>query len=437
MNGRALGSGLFFVPCTSLNQQPQAHFMKPLFTFCSSTILLTATFSNAHAQNDRFAYAITDLTKEGSAWNALRKLDLQTGAYSDVLFNGSDEKTVRYDALSRKEELQKEDAQYGTMLFAPFSTGVAAAAYDRQHNRLYFSPMFIDQLRYIDLATMKVYSLAGSFTGAGTMHNDEAKVVTRMVIAPDGNGYAISNDGNSFVQFTTGKKPAVMQLGALLDDPANDGISIHAKETSFGGDMISDDAGNLYILSARNQVFKVNTQTRMATHLGAITGLPENFTVNGAVVAADGSLLVSSAVDGSGYFSIDPVSWQASPYALANAVYRSSDLANGNYLAVVKRGPAIETLSQKAVLNNAVQVYPNPVTNKRFTLQFSKLPAGDYTIELSDVSGKNLLQKRVLINAVQQTQNMTLPATSAKGVYLVKVMDRNSKSVFEQKVMVQ
>src|SRR5215217_7430510 len=196
--------------------------MKRVLPLCCSTFLLAATFSTAHAQADRFAYAITDLTKDGSSWNALRKLDLQTGAYSDVLFNGSDEKTVRYNAVTRKQELLKEDPQYGTMLFAPFSTGVAAAAFDRQHNRLYFSPMFVDQLRYIDLSTMKVYSVEQPFTGAGTMHNDEAKVVTRMVIAPDGTGYAISNDGNAFVQFTTGKKPTITQLGSLIDDPAND-----------------------------------------------------------------------------------------------------------------------------------------------------------------------------------------------------------------------
>ena len=46
--------------------------------------------SNLSAQNDRFAYAITDISKEGAGWNALRKLDLQTGQYSQVLLNGLD-----------------------------------------------------------------------------------------------------------------------------------------------------------------------------------------------------------------------------------------------------------------------------------------------------------------------------------------------------------
>ena len=410
--------------------------MKRILRHSFATLVLFSTFSMAHAQQDRFAYAITDLDGDGSSWNALRKLDLQTGAYSKVLLNGSNDKTVYYDALSKKVKTPKVDPQYGTLLFAPFSTGVAAAAYDRQHNRLYFSPMFIDQLRYIDLNTMKIYSLEQPLTGAGSMHNDEAKVVTRMAIAPDGTGYAISNDGNAFVQFTTGNKPTITHLGSLADDPANKSVSIHNRCTSFGGDMVCDDAGNLYILSAHNHVFKVNTTSKLATHLGAIEGLPENFTVNGAVVAADGSLLVSSAVDGSNYFSINTTNWKAAAYPLAAGVFRSSDLANSNYLAVAPKTP-FDVLSKKIVANKAIQMYPNPVTTNRFTVQFSKLPVGDYTVELTDISGKNLLQKRIYINGDLQTQNLSLPVSRAKGMYLVKVLDRTRKSVYEQKLVVQ
>ena len=57
----------------------------------SAVLFTTLLFStpDAQAQNDRFAYAITDLNKIGSGWNALRKLDLQTGQYSEVLLNGA------------------------------------------------------------------------------------------------------------------------------------------------------------------------------------------------------------------------------------------------------------------------------------------------------------------------------------------------------------
>ena len=61
-------------------------------------LLSASFFTTVHAQNDRFAYAITDVAKEGAGWNALRKIDLQTGAYSDVLLNGSNEQVV-FDAV--------------------------------------------------------------------------------------------------------------------------------------------------------------------------------------------------------------------------------------------------------------------------------------------------------------------------------------------------
>ncbi len=403
----------------------------------SALALSSALFSAA--QNDRFAYAITDVTKEGSGWNALRKLDLQTGEYSTVLLNGSNETEVVYSAATKKQLLQTADARFGTMMQAPFSTGVAAAAYDKKNNRLYFTPMFIDQLRYVDLKTMKVYYVTDeAFSGLGNMHNDEAKCITRMVIAPDGNGYAISNDGNTVVQFTTGKKTKITQLGALVDDASNNGISIHNRCSSFGGDMIADDHGNLYILSARNHAFKVNIETKVATHLGAISGLPATFTVNGAAVDGDGNLLVSSAMDGKSYYVVNPKSWEASAYSVP-VVFRSSDLANSNFLATSKNGATIETIAAKpSVLSKGIQVYPNPVTANNFNLSFNSVPVGDYTIELTDVMGRSILQKRVVVaNAKGTVQNIVLAASNAKGVYLVKVTDINKKAMFEQKVLVQ
>lgn len=403
------------------------------------SVLLISTATLVQAQQaDRFAYAVTDVTKGGSGWNALRKLDLQTGEYSAVLLNGTDQNTVAFDAVSKKQVTAQPDAKYGTLLQAPFSTGVAAVAYDRKHNRLYYTPMFIDQLRYIDLKTMKLYYVTDQpFTKLGTMHNDEGKCITRMVIAPDGNGYALTNDGNTFIQFTTGKKTKITQLGSLVDDPSNNGISVHNRCSSYGGDMISDDDGNLYIISARNNVFKVNTETKVAKHLGSIEGLPGNFTANGAVVDAEGSLLVSSAVTDNSYYVVDTKSWKASPYAAPAGVYRSSDLANSNYLASSKTS-TIESIARlQPALSNAIQVFPNPATGNRFNLQFNNIPAGDYVVELTDVSGRTVVRRQVTINNEYQIQKIQLAATNAKGMYLVKVSDRKNKSVFEQKVLVQ
>ena len=418
--------------------------MRRVLPWMVLSILFALPCLKLNAQNDRFAYAITDLSKDGAGWNALRKLDLQTGTYSDILLNGLDQKRTIFDAVTHKQYLPKEDKQYGHMMDAPFSTGVAAAAYDRKNQRIYFTPMFIDQLRFIDLRTMKVYYVTDrSFTALGNMHNDEAKIVTRMVIAPDGNGYAITNDGYAFIRFSTGRKIKIEQLGSLVDDPVNNGISIHNRCSSFGGDVISDDKGNLYILSARNHVFKVNTKTKVATHLGMINGLPSTFTVNGAVVDGDGNLLVSSAVDATSYYVVNPKSRNASPYLAASGIFRSSDLANSNFLSSTCDIPTYTDNQLKKLIRpedrfaGLIAVYPNPATVGQVNIQFNKVPAGNYMLELRDVLGRSIARQKISLSAESQTQTVQINESNAKGIYLIKLFDYNSKSVFTQKLLVQ
>lgn len=400
--------------------------------------------STLHAQNDRFAYAITDLSREGAGWNALRRIDLQTGQYSEVLLNGTDEKATVYSAATKKQLMLLSDARFGTRLQSPFATGVAAAAYDRKHNRLYYTPMFVDQLRYIDLKTMKVYYVSGqAFTGLGNMHNDEAKIITRMVIAPDGYGYAISNDATLLIRFSTGKKKtSIEQLGTLVDEASNGSISIHNRCSSFGGDMVSDDQGNLYIISARNHIFSVNTKTKLAKFLGSIQGLEPNFTVNGAAVDGEGNLLVSSAVDGNAYYVVNPVGWTASLYKNAKGIFRASDLANSNYLTA-KRSPKLTNTEFQRMVRpedkfaNQISVYPNPVTNNTIRLQFNKVPAGNYVVELRDALGRTVMQRKISLTTDNQTQELKLDKHNAGGIYLVKLVDGSNHPVFTQKLLVQ
>ena len=393
------------------------------------------------AQPDRFAYAITDLQKEGSGWNALRKINTQTGEYTQVLLNGIDINLVAYDASTKKPYQAVADTRYGNYLQSAFSTGVAAIAYDKRNSRIYYTPMFIDQLRYIDLKTMKLYYVTDqAFTRLGNMHNDEGKIVTRMAITPDGTGYAVTNDGNTFIRFSTRKKAAAEVLGSLVDDPGNKGVSIHTRCTSFGGDMIADDQGNLFIISARNHVFKVDIETKVAKYLGQIQGLPEQFTTNGIVVDENGSLLASSAVYAKSYYIIDPKTWTASEYKLVADVFRSSDLANSNILSSGRKSknPGITTIARlESALNKNIQVFPNPVSDNRFAIQFTKMQAGDYQVELTDITGRQVVQRKIHISGEGHTENFNLRSVTAKGVYMVKVTDRKAKAIFTQKVVVQ
>lgn len=392
----------------------------------------------AHSQSDRFAYAVTDVVKEGANWSFLRKIDLQTGAYTDVLLNGNDVNRLSYDAATKKQMTTPvTDARFGNLANAAFGTGVAATAYDKKNNRLYYTPMLIDQLRYIDLKTMNVYFVTSDFTGMKQKAADQSNIITRMVIADDGNGYALTNDGKHLIRFTTGKKLTVTDLGSIVDAPENKDVSVHGSCSSFGGDMIADNDGNLFVFSARNHVFKINIETKVATHMGAITGIPANFTTNGAAVDQNNRIVVTSAVDASDIYTLDISTLAAKPLK-ANAPWRTSDLANSNILQTRKPGTPPELIAaDNTAGNEKIQLYPNPVTTNQFSIQFTNTEAGSYTIQVTDARGQLAAQKIVNVGGKGNVTTVSLAGASSKGIYIVKVSDHNSKTVFSNKIVVQ
>jgi methionine-rich copper-binding protein CopC len=416
-------------------------FMRKSLRFVSllmGTVFITTL---VQSQSDRFAYAVTDVNKEGANWSFLRKVDLQTGAYSDVLLSGNDVTRLAYDAATKKQlTAPLTDARYGNLANAAFGTGVAAAAYDKKHDRLYYTPMFFDQLRYVDLKTMNVYFVtSNNFSGQTNKAADQSNIITRMVIADDGNGYALTNDGNHLVRFTTGKKLEVADLGTLVDAAENKGISVHNSCSSYGGDMIADNDGNLLVFSARNNVFRVNIETKVATHLGNISGLPANFTTNGAAVDDNNKILITSAVDASSLYIVDPKTLAAAAVKSTAVPWHTADLANSNILETRKSVSAPELIASKsAPINDKIQLYPNPVTTNQFNIQFSKVDEGNYTVQITDARGQQVAQKMVSVSGKGQTvSTINLPAPSAKGIYIVKVNDPNSKTVYSNKIVVQ
>ncbi len=415
----------------------------PFFSFLIGAVLLTPV---AHSQADRYAWAITDVQKDGANWSYLRKLNLQNGKFSEVLLNGTETNQTVFDAVSKKEiaSFNMEVAAKGYNIQPAFSSGVAAMAYDKKNNRIWYTPMFIDQLRYIDAKNMKVYYVTDKpFTGMISKNADQGNIITRMTMAGDGNGYALTNDGTHLIRFSSnGKNILVTDLGTLVDDPANKGFSIHGSCTSFGGDMIADDDGNLFIFSARNYVFKVNLETKVASYLGRVSGLPNNFTTNGAAVTHDNKVLISSATEATNsFFTVDIKTLTATPVALPDN-WRSSDLANSNILNTGRKSnPLVETPALIGDNDNAesnkIQIYPNPVTNNQFAVHFNNLDPGEYTIQLMDVMGKNLLQRIVNVNGKGQAETIRIDGLATQGFYLIKVVDKNNRSVFSKKLVVQ
>jgi hypothetical protein len=349
-----------------------------------------------------------------------------------------------YDASTKKQiETPVIDARTGNNVNAAFSSGVAAMAFDKKNNRLYFTPMLFDQLRYLDLKSMKVYYLADQIlTGQAKNLPDQSKIITRMVIAADGNGYALMNDGTQLIRFSTGKKVSVADLGTLVDDPSNQTVSIHNSCSSYGGDMIADDKGNLFVFTAYKNVFKVNIDSKIATHLGTVSGLPAGFSINGAVVTDDNKILVSSAMPSTSCFIVDLKNLSAIPYTINGTVWQSSDLANSNILvtSLKSSNTAVEMPTRKTPANTGdgkISIYPNPVVNNEFVIQFNSLETGSYTLNVTDVMGRQVIQQVVAIGSDNQAQTIKVDPAVARGVYLVNVFDLNSKSVYSTKIVLQ
>ena len=481
-------------------------------------LLMTSFIIVAHAQKKEkqiTGYAITAIEKGGRNWKEVRLVDISTGQEVRSVYQSSSE-TEALNARTGKPVVKKELAGNGygvgngpgtTTVFAtlpdkkkvvnlddelnkaqgntnvnvrikrdvetqirktvivmnqkiqtdkPFSTNSAAMAYDKKHERLYYTPMNINQLRYIDLKSGKIYYFEdeafGVVKGMGDSHNQ----ITRMVIAADGDGYALSNDANHLMRFTTGKKPTITDLGALTDDEKNVNYSVH-NSGGFGGDLIADVNNNLYLITANRNVFKFSIETKVATYMGTIKGLPRGFSTNGAMVEEGSKVIVASSESTVGYYRFDLNTMVAEQVSQQGNVYNASDLANGNLAFAKKKKEKKEeenivtteepkqevteetarTRKSEAIITDYnIAVYPNPVTNGAVKVSFNDLPAGKYQVQLLDLSGKLVRSEEVSLNSKSQIENFNLPDV-AKGSYLLKVVSESNKVSVTNKLVVQ
>ena len=476
-----------------------------LFLVMTSIITTLQAQKNDKKSKSTTGYAITAAEKGGRSWREVRLVDITTGevvkpiydskqeseplnartgkavvkkelspsnTYRSVYSSTPSSSTAQRRVVNLDQVLDKANGKnvhinpnvhsYARVVVIgqpqqtdkPFSTNSAALAYDKKHERLYYTPMSINQLRYIDLKSGKIFYFEEESFGTVKHGGDAANQITRMVIAYDGDGYALSNDGNHFIKFTTGKKPTITDLGALTDDGANTRYSIHSGG-GYGGDMVADVAGNLYLITANRNVFKINIESKVATHKGSIKGLPQGFSTNGAMVEEGSSVFIASSESTVGYYRFDLNTLQAEKVSSGADVFNASDLANGILAfdkkkkekkveettpatvpdvtdAIAKKGQPVET-----ILKNGISVYPNPVTNGVVRLSFAEQPSGRYQVQLLDISGRLITSKDVTINGESQLEEFRFPELSVKGNYLIRVSSEVNKVNVTNKIVVQ
>lgn len=416
----------------------------------NNKIVLTAAFIASSfasmAQGNR-AFAITGDGNNDFVWMNIRQIDLGTGQVTKTLFERSKTNFLLTDVNSKRAINQTAITNGNIFTSTDYPTGtyVAAAAYDGKSNKLFFTPMRSGELRWLDLGikneTPQFFTMQSDLLGVNA--NDEATNITRMVIGADGNGYAMSNDGNHFIMFTTGKKPVITNLGNIIDADANNGTSIHNKCSSWGGDMIADAFGKLYVISANHNVFEIDIKTRIATYKGAISGLPAGYTTNAAAVNNEGEIVVASANKFDGYFKLKLSDLAAVKIEGSDIKYNASDFANGNLLLQKEADAANRFSMENSKLPTTdlaigdSKVYPNPVTNSSFNVLFDGRQEGRYSVAVTDLTGRTMLTKSVTVNKGVQTEQISLNRNISKGVYMVKVTDENNNVIIKEKIVVQ
>jgi hypothetical protein len=457
---------------------------KQILLLVATTTLVTVSFGQKRKKADQpvTGYAITSVEKGGRSWKEVRLVNISTGEEVRSIYNSKQETealnartgnpVVKKDATVAKAPVKKvvnldqelslaqgNNVRVRTVVVhggtnqydKPFATNSAAIAYDKKHERLYYTPMGINQLRYIDLKSNRIYYFENEPFGVVNGLGDGANQITRMVIASDGNGYALTNDANHLIRFTTGKNPVITDLGALSDDAKNGTFTVHSRK-GFGGDMIADASGNLYLLTANRTVFKIPIESRVSAYMGTITGLPNGFSTNGAMVEDGSKVIVASSESAIGYYRFDLNTMQAEKASTPETVFNASDLANEKLAFAKKKDrknetpaeqkPAEEEMTKKSPIqnvigNSGIAIYPNPVTNGLVKISFANQPAGKYSLDLIDITGKLVKTQEINIGNGTQIEEMRIPESFGKGSYLLKVTGINNKVSFTNKLVVQ
>lgn len=412
--------------------------MKKTILLFTTTLTLAAT---AMAQSSK-TYAITSNNSTDYYWSNIREIDVNTGKVINTVFETDKTQFKSFDATTKQELPANAKGFSINYNDKPFAHGVAASAFDQKHNRLYFIPMHTAQLRYIDLNSTdaKFYYQQNELIANPSGYLTEENHITRMVLI-NKVGYAITNDGNHLFQFTTAKNAITTELGTLLDDVSNGPISIHNKCTSWGGDIVATDAGLLYLISASKNVFTIDVATRIAKYVGTITGIPAQYTTNGAVVNNDGKVVLTSAIAAAGFYALDVNTLAATIITSTANAYSISDLANANVIATKKTTTTNDLATTKVreilVANDKVNIFPNPITSSQFKLNFDELANGNYALLVTDLMGRQVYSKRVIVQNEAQVETINMGTKPSAGVYLVKLINASNKNVFVGKLIVE
>jgi hypothetical protein len=413
-------------------------------------VLCCTCFSVFSQQVSKKTFLITANSSAPLMYNRVSSIDVNAGKSFGDLYESSNKYSIRHNGSQAYQLRDRKDNDDVTQL--PMGGSVACLAYDAKSDRLFYVPLQLSELRYMDLKES-----APSFTclqnqSINLLHSkdDVANQITRMAIGANGTGYALSNDGEHLIKFTTTGTPVIQDLGVLIDNPKNQ-VMVRSSCTSWGGDMVAAADGSLYLITLYNHIFKISLPSKQCDYIGTIKNLPEEYTSNGASVDENGDLVISCGTTyGKKFSPFYQVKWpslEATPLSVnMNGQGNVSDMASSNLLfqksAKEIDKNSVPAFTQKIATqeNNLpdFSIFPNPINTGKFQVRINNLKEkGEYKMILLDAGGKAIMEGKMSLGLKNNTNSFSFPARHAKGIYFIQIADAFNRTIFSQQIIVE
>lgn len=377
------------------------------------SLALLGSAVSLNAQQD--LYALTGKSGPNIIFNDFRSLDVKNGISGDVFLND----TSSPEVFSQVQNSRISDVK--NLTHGATATSMATLAYDGEN--LIYMPLFSSNIYVLNSKSKKVTLL--ETPGIKTTACNLGSQFTRMTTGFDGSIYALTNSGSQFLKITNKNgKYEVKDLGTVQDVSGSSEVSLTQMNTGFGGDMVADSDNNFYVFAASGNIFKINSESLSAVFVGKIKGLPENFSLNGAAVNANGKITVASA-KAQGFFEVNLENLEAKPLN-NNLNFPVYDLAS-RYFVNDNRAANTAAVSD-------LSIFPTKVDQKFVNISIpSKMEKSKLTVSFFDASGA-LVSKKSL-SQESGVQRMDLQGFN-QGVYIVNVADNKGKVISTSKILV-
>lgn len=364
--------------------------MKKILFF--SSIILAGTLVSAQDIT-----AVTGLTKGKIEFRDFRKIDLNNMNSQNVLVSKTDNITLISD-----EGKTCNCSKY------------IAAMTTTETGDLFFIPM--TQSRLMSISASK----KGTFTNIEKSALDtknQATYFARMTTTPDGFMYALNNNGTELLKITP--NGTIQNLGAV-DSFITQMKNLGNETMAYGGDMISDAFGNLFVISAAGNIFKLNPNNLNTSFVGKIKGLPEKYTVNGAAVDQEGNVVLGTTSE-FGFYHLDFDSLEAK--FVANYDFPIYDLASTNFL---KQNMADDLMS------SSYSLYPTIVKNNELNIVSKSNDSNILNVSVWSLNNKQVYSNTVSVKAIGDFK-VNLNGALQPGIYVLKASNQDGIEVINTK----